>query len=172
MPDTHQQDLVAALHYPVPDIVNDNGLNYRDALVLSELGLLPDGRRTILIPANINPAEEFLLDAGEIYEHRLTQTTVLPQSEIEALYISEQQTVFDFLQSELQDFEEPIPITDPEATNFVDTYGRPYAEKLRDLQSFGNEMVSQWHGGINALLVSWAGHRGRGWCRRRHQEKK
>ncbi len=46
----------------------------------------------------------------------------------------------------------PQPITDPEATNFVDTYGRPYAEKLRDLQSFGNEMIAQWNGGINALF--------------------
>ncbi len=45
-----------------------------------------------------------------------------------------------------------MPITDPEATNFVDTYGRPYAEKLRELQSFGNEMIAQWNGGINALF--------------------
>lgn len=43
-----------------------------------------------------------------------------------------------------------MPITDSEATNFVDTYGRPYAEKLRDLQLFGNEMIAQWNGGINA----------------------
>ncbi len=104
MPDTHQQDLVAALHYPVPDLVNNNGINYRDAIIMAGLGLLPDGRRTIL--DSINPAEELLIDTGELYEHRLTQTVVLSQSEIEGLYISEQQTVFDFLQSELQNFEE------------------------------------------------------------------
>ena len=45
-----------------------------------------------------------------------------------------------------------MPITDPEATNFVDTYGRPYAEKLRELQAFGNEMSAQWNGGINTLF--------------------
>lgn len=43
-----------------------------------------------------------------------------------------------------------MPITNPEATNFVDTYARPFAEKLRDLQSFGNEMVAVWNGGVNA----------------------
>ena len=43
-----------------------------------------------------------------------------------------------------------MPITNPEATNFVDTYGRPYAERLRDLQLFGDEMIAQWNGGINA----------------------
>ena len=45
-----------------------------------------------------------------------------------------------------------MPISNPEATNFVDTYSRPYAEKLRDLQVFGNEMISQWNGGINTLF--------------------
>lgn len=43
-----------------------------------------------------------------------------------------------------------MPITNPEATNFVDTYGRPYAEKERELQALRNEMIAQWNGGINA----------------------
>lgn len=44
-----------------------------------------------------------------------------------------------------------MPITDPEATNFLDTYGRPFAERVRDLQAFGNEMVAAWNGGISTL---------------------
>ena len=43
-----------------------------------------------------------------------------------------------------------MPIDNAEATNFVDTYGRPFAEKLRDLQLFANEMRAAWDGGISA----------------------
>ena len=110
MSDTHQVDngdgtFAVALHYPVPDILNDVGMNYRDALVASEIGLLPDGRRTIL--TSINPAEEFLLDTGELYEHRLSQSSLLTQLQLGALYVSEQPVVFQLLQDALQDFEEP-----------------------------------------------------------------
>ena len=107
MSDTHQEDngdgtFAIALHYPVPDILNDVGMNYRDALVASGIGLLPDGRRTILV--DINPAEEFLLDTGELYEHRLAETSILTQVELEALYSTEQSVVFEFLSNALGSF--------------------------------------------------------------------
>ena len=40
-----------------------------------------------------------------------------------------------------------------ETDNFIDTYARPYAEKIRDAQALGDEMVSQWNGGISALFA-------------------
>ena len=41
-------------------------------------------------------------------------------------------------------------ITNPEALAFSEQYVRPMAEMLRWLQASGNEMVSQWNGGVNA----------------------
>ena len=64
--------LTFAMHVPVPDVNNDVGVNYRVALVNSQIGLGSDGRRTTLEagvgPAQINPAEEALIDAGELFE--------------------------------------------------------------------------------------------------------
>ena len=64
--------LTIAMHVPVPDVNNDVGVNYRVALVNSQIGLGDDGRRTTLEtgtgPAQINPAEEALIDAGELFE--------------------------------------------------------------------------------------------------------
>ena len=44
-----------------------------------------------------------------------------------------------------------MPITDPEATNFVDHF-RQTAEKMRALQIQATEDIAQWNGGINALF--------------------
>ncbi len=79
MSDAHLVDhgdgtFTAALHYPVPDIVNDAGMNYRDALIASHLGLLANGRRTVIPVSEINPAEESLIDTGQLYEHRVPQS--------------------------------------------------------------------------------------------------
>ena len=47
-----------------------------------------------------------------------------------------------------------MPITNPEATNFVDTYMRPLvAERMRDIQAQGNEALAQWNGGISAHFI-------------------
>ena len=62
-----------AFHFPVPDVNNNVGVNFRTALVNSGIGVGEDGRRTILPvgtgAGQINPAEEALLDAGELVEH-------------------------------------------------------------------------------------------------------
>lgn len=42
-----------------------------------------------------------------------------------------------------------MPITNPEATNFVDHF-RQTMEKLRNLQIQATEDIVQWNGGINA----------------------
>ncbi len=69
-------------HFPVPDVDNSVGVNFRTALVNSRAGLFEDPfnagvfRRTMLIlgtpptigPGEIDPAEEALLDAGELLE--------------------------------------------------------------------------------------------------------
>ena len=64
--------ITIAMHFPVPDVDNNVGVNYRIALVNSEIGLGEDGRRTTLLagtgPGQINPAEEALINAGELFE--------------------------------------------------------------------------------------------------------
>ena len=90
-----------AMHFPVADVSNAAGVNYRLALVTSGIGLDPEtGRRTIMVsgngPGEINPAEENLLDAGELFEHvsgwRLeTGGTSIPllRASLQAFYASE-----------------------------------------------------------------------------------
>lgn len=67
-----------AMHFPVPNTNNDVTINYRDALVASNIGRSqnPDGtfgRRSILPPgtgiAQITTTEEALLDSGALFEH-------------------------------------------------------------------------------------------------------
>ncbi len=68
-------------HFPVPDVDNNVGVNYRTALVNSQIGLREDlfnpgtFRRTILPSGTeagqINPAEEALLDSGQLFERSL-----------------------------------------------------------------------------------------------------
>jgi hypothetical protein len=117
MGDTHVVDhgtgaFTVALHYPVPDLLNEAGVNYRDALVASGIGLQPSGRRTIL--DDINPAEEQLLDFGQLYEHT-ANTNVEPSAEAQAaLYLLEQEEVFDFLYTQLANFGAPPMATYPE----------------------------------------------------------
>ena len=70
----NSNEWTVAMHFPVPDVSNAAGINYRIALVNSSLGLnLETGRRTIMSsgtgPGQINPAVEALLDAGELFEH-------------------------------------------------------------------------------------------------------
>lgn len=62
------------LHFPVPDVNNSAGINFRTALVSSGIGKQEGGRRTVLPPGNgiggtISTAEEAQLDAGERFEH-------------------------------------------------------------------------------------------------------
>ena len=62
-----------AMHFAVPDVNNNVGINFRIALVNSGIGVGEDGRRTVMPvgtgAGQINPAEEALLDAGELFEH-------------------------------------------------------------------------------------------------------
>ena len=62
------------MHFPVPNVNNAVGINFRTALVNSGIGLGEDGRRTILPTGDdtggtISAAEEALLDSGERFEH-------------------------------------------------------------------------------------------------------
>lgn len=88
--------ITIAMHVPVPDANNDVGVNYRTALVNSGIGLDTDtGRRTTLPvgtgPGEINPAEEALIDAGELFEF-LESTRVPPgASNAELIVIAQNQ---------------------------------------------------------------------------------
>ena len=61
-----------AMHFAVPDVNNSVGVNFRTALVNSGIGVNEDGRRSIMVvgagAGQINPAEEALIDAGELFE--------------------------------------------------------------------------------------------------------
>lgn len=66
-------EIQLVMHFPVPDVNNDVGVNFRLALINSGIGLNEEtGRRTILnvgtSAGEINPAEEALIDAGELFE--------------------------------------------------------------------------------------------------------
>ena len=74
--DGDNTDWTLVFHFPVPDVNNDVNVNYRTALINSELGLGDDGRRTRLpsgtSAGQITPAEEALLDAGELFEQSVS----------------------------------------------------------------------------------------------------
>ena len=57
------------MHFPVPDVDNEVGINYRTALVNSGLGgtTMTEG----VGPGQISVAEKAQIDAGEIYEHSI-----------------------------------------------------------------------------------------------------
>ena len=68
-------DWTIVMHFPVPDVNNAAGINFRTALANSGIGLNTDtGRRTILPTGDgtggtISTAEEALLDSGAVFEH-------------------------------------------------------------------------------------------------------
>lgn len=58
-----------AMHFPIPDVVNNVGVNYRTALVnsgLASVSVLDSGAGT---EGTISAAEEAQLAAGEVFEH-------------------------------------------------------------------------------------------------------
>ena len=105
-----------AMHFPVPDISNAAGVNVRQALVNSGIGLdVETGRRTVMPvgtePGQINPAEEALLDAGELFElvagHRLESGgTSIPQlrASLQGFYASQNARVQANMNSRLRYF--------------------------------------------------------------------
>lgn len=123
MPDTHVLDntdgtFTVALHYPIPDLLNEVGINYRDALIDSGIGLLPSGRRTVL--DDINPAEESLLNHGSLCEHRVLRPYLPDPNELQQIYIQETEDVFLFLHQALRTFGEPnMALLDSAAINQI-----------------------------------------------------
>jgi len=71
----NSDEWTVVMHFPVPDIDNAVGINFRTALVNSGIGLNADtGRRTVLptgddLGGTISAAEEDLLDSGARFEH-------------------------------------------------------------------------------------------------------
>ena len=63
------------MHFDVPDTNNAVGINHRDALVASGIGLNTETNRRTILPTGddlggtISTAEEALLDSGARYEH-------------------------------------------------------------------------------------------------------
>ncbi len=88
--------ITIAMHVPVPDVDNNVGVNYRTALVNSGIGLDTEtGRRTVLPtgtgPGEINPAEEALIDAGELFEFLESTSVPLGTSNAQMIVIAENQ---------------------------------------------------------------------------------
>ncbi len=75
-----------AFHFPVPDVDNDVGVNYREALLRSGLGgstQMPEGTD----PGHITPAERAQIAAGERWEcvRTLTRAELLSAGETPAV---------------------------------------------------------------------------------------
>jgi len=68
--DENSNEIRVVAHIPVPDIVNDVGVNYRDALVQWK-----DDTTSILHTDLITTAEQTQLDNGELYEHVASVST-------------------------------------------------------------------------------------------------
>ena len=80
--------LIVVMHFPVPDVGNEVGVNYRTIVALLRTG-------TSMVPW-ISAAEQAALDAGELYEWAMTpafstfpaETLLQKRARMDALYTS------------------------------------------------------------------------------------
>lgn len=89
------------MHFSVPDVNNEAGVNYRTALVQTGLNLVVSR-----VPF-IAPVEQTQLNDGELYEHLVTfnthpgETLIQKRDRLDALYQAYQTLIQDRLQNRL-----------------------------------------------------------------------
>ena len=99
--DRHGNSFSVIMHFPVPDIANAIGRNYREVLI-EWLG----GSQPSQVPF-IDGAEQTQLNAGELLEHSIRfnsnpgESLVQKQARIDALWESERTDMVERLSNEL-----------------------------------------------------------------------
>ena len=99
------------MHFAVPDINNDVGVNYRTALINSGSGVttsLPDGDGT---EGTIDATEKASIESGALHEHRARflvesggSSNAELQTTLRAFYTQEKTRILDKLQMQLRYF--------------------------------------------------------------------